>query len=592
MEASVDHADIDPKGRVASALKHAERRAVAPVCLLFGDRVDATAASALLARVQAKALRGTASAADLCARTGLRNDSKLGLYWLPSGAETIGSGTHVYFVGSRELIGVGMIRGAMARNVSSLRLPLGSHWIALPISVFSRVDRVLRRLRRPAQGPAGSASEDASSSAPAQIADQAALQRVFERWVRAGAVGRDGIAGRIVHVCGNLQPGGAERQVVYVLHGLSRANYESVQLLCHYLFPGKDRYDFYAPALAAAGIPAREIRRATASQGLAGMPSALREARGILPADLLADIADRYREFIELRPEVVHAWLDWDNVRAGLAAVLAGVPKVILSGRNVNPSHFELYQACMDPAYRALAQAPNVHMINNSRAGADDYADWIGIPRTRIGVVHNAVEFAGRRRSSAAEARAGRQALGIPADAFVVGGAFRLESEKRPLLWVATAALVAEVLPDAWFVIYGQGRMYERVIAAASDAGLEQRLILPGLTGDIVSAMSMMDVLLLTSSGEGLPNVLLEAQWSGTPVVTADVGGAKEAIDVGATGWPIASDDAHDFAEKILWLHRNPQVRSAAIDRGPLFVQERFSVERLISETRRLYEIE
>ena len=43
---------------------------------------------------------------------------------------------------------------------------------------------------------------------------------------------------------------------------------------------------------------------------------------------------------MELKPAVVHAWLDWSNVRAGIAAVLAGVPRIILSGRNLNPSNF------------------------------------------------------------------------------------------------------------------------------------------------------------------------------------------------------------------------------------------------------------
>jgi glycosyltransferase involved in cell wall biosynthesis len=269
--------------------------------------------------------------------------------------------------------------------------------------------------------------------------------------------------------------------------------------------------------------------------------------------------------------------------------VLAGVPKVILSGRNLNPSHFELYQPYMDPAYKALARVPSVSFVNNSRAGADDYADWIGIPRSRISVVHNGVDFGNRRRLSALQARGLRDSLGIAAEAFVVGGVFRLEAEKRPLLWVDTAARVAEKLPDARFLIYGQGRMHQRLIRAANRAGLARRLILPGLTSDVVSAMSIMDVLLLTSSGEGLPNVLLEAQWSGTPVVTTDVGGAKEAIDPDVTGWAIKTDAPHELADRITWLHGNPQVRSAALDRGPAFVRTNFSVERMVSEITKLY---
>ena len=77
---------------------------------------------------------------------------------------------------------------------------------------------------------------------------------------------------------------------------------------------------------------------------------------------------------------------------------------------------------------------------------------------------------------------------------------------------------------------------------------------MPGVTGDILPAMSIMDLLLLTSRAEGVPNVLLEAQWVGTPVVTTDVGGAKEAIEPGITGWTCASGRPTDLAREIVAL--------------------------------------
>ena len=128
------------------------------------------------------------------------------------------------------------------------------------------------------------------------------------------------------------------------------------------------------------------------------MPPGLKEVARLLPPGLANDIANLYYEFLELRPQVVHTWLDWDNVRGGLAAALAGVPRIVVSGRNINPSNFALYQPYMDPAYRVLAKLPNVMLINNSRAGANDYADWIGIQRDQIGVMYNAVDFGGRMR--------------------------------------------------------------------------------------------------------------------------------------------------------------------------------------------------
>jgi glycosyltransferase involved in cell wall biosynthesis len=402
----------------------------------------------------------------------------------------------------------------------------------------------------------------------------------------------EAIPGRVVLVSGSLAPGGAERQVVYTLQGLAAQRFESVQLLCHYLNrDNRHHYDFYLPALEAAGIRVREIRRRTQFSNRASMPGALKEIAELLPGGLAVDITDLYGEFSELRPQLVHTWLDWDNVRGGLAAALAGVPRVVISGRNINPSHFALYQPYMDPAYRVLAQLPNVTIINNSRAGADDYADWIGISRDRIRVVNNSVDFRDRSRLSATECADLRSSLGIPEGSFVIGGVFRLEEEKRPILWVQTAALLAPQVPNAHFVIFGEGRMRDAVLQAAEREGISDRIRLAGVTNDVLSAMSIMDVFLLASFGEGLPNVLLEAQWAGTPVVVTDVGGAKEALAPGVTGWAIDTDAPQHLAAHIKWLHDHPAVLQAARIKGPQWVRQQFSIERMVEETIRVYDL-
>jgi hypothetical protein len=224
------------------------------------------------------------------------------------------------------------------------------------------------------------------------------LSPIFEHMLRSPAPRWQPLRGRVVLVCGNLAPGGAERQVAYTLRGFAARRID-VSLLCHSLRRGGHHpHDFYLPLVQAANVIAREIRRRTLGAQDVTVPKGLAEVACVLPPDLVVDIADLYREFVELRPQVVHSWLDWDNVRAGLAAALAGVPRVITAGRNISPRHFALYQSYMGPAYRALARLPNVTIINNSRAGADDYADWIGIPRERIAVVRNAVEVRTRSR--------------------------------------------------------------------------------------------------------------------------------------------------------------------------------------------------
>ncbi|NLS67604.1 glycosyltransferase [Bradyrhizobium brasilense] len=594
----IRHLDNQAEILVSSVFVDAGNRGLNAVCIFHSYIPPSESIRELLANPKVSSVGLKDSRFDSLMPADLQEDPRVGRYWEPGGWSLPAAATDVYFVGPWRLLTAAMFREATSRGVRSLRVRVAIYWITVPLSVFRTAQRlwypcnVLFRAFRGWWSYCLGAAAGFWRKRPRVTTPRVKIlspEAALEGMLRTNYPSVGAVPGRIVHVCGNLQPGGAERQLVYTLEGLQKRKFESVRLLCHSLRADSgDRSDFHLERVRAAGIEVREIRRHVT---VATMPSNIREAVNSLPGGLLNDIADLFWEFIELRPQVVHAWLDWDNVRSGIAAVLAGVPNVVLSGRNINPSHFALYQAYMDPAYRVLMRRSNVTLINNSRAGANDYADWIGIARHRVPVIYNGVDLGGARLDSDASANSLRERLKIPREVFLVGGVFRLESEKRPLLWIEVAAIVAAHIPNAWFVIFGQGSLREQIIEAAKRHGVAERLVMPGLIGDVSPAMAMCDVLLLTSFGEGLPNVLLEAQWNGTPVVTTDVGGAAEAIQPDVTGWAVSSDGAQDLAQQIIRLYDDPKVRETARIEGPKFVRHRFSVERMISETARLYEV-
>lgn len=434
---------LDNEALIASALADTRRHGLGPICMFLSFSLGNEDIRALLGnpRVASIGVKDSPFATQL--PVDLDQNPRIGRYWGPGEWALPVPAKDVYFIGRWRLITTGMLREAIRCEIDSLRVHVAIFWAPVPLGLFRAIALLPHPVRRVIFGllraPQRLSSESrrilagvtsfVRPNTSARIGESEgqrglSLEAAFEHMLSAAAPPSEAVHGRVVHVCGNLQPGGAERQVVYVLRGLARQNFESVRLLCHSLRPDtSDRRDFHLQAVRAVGIEAREIRRrATAS----AMPVGLREVLNVLPPGLAVDVADLYGEFTDIKPEIVHAWLDWDNVRSGLAAALAGVPRIILSGRNLNPSHFALYQPYMDPAYRLLARRDNVTLINNSRAGADDYADWIGIPRERIRVVHNGVDLGDRTRASDDSAKALRTTLGIPGDAFVVGGVFRL----------------------------------------------------------------------------------------------------------------------------------------------------------------------
>src|SRR5262249_5459172 len=110
-----------------------------------------------------------------------------------------------------------------------------------------------------------------------------------------------------------------------------------------------------------------------------------------------------------------------------------------------------------------------------------------------------------------------------------------------------------------------------------------------GVRKDVDDMLSIMDVFLLTSQVEGLPNVLIEAQWLGLPVVTTNAGGAGEAIDPGRTGWLVDSAEPDVIASPIRELLLDPGRRREIRRTGPAFIAERFGVSRMIDETLEAY---
>jgi len=414
------------------------------------------------------------------------------------------------------------------------------------------------------------------------------LDRVMRFLIRNAVPRQDFVRGRVVHINGSLGPGGAERQLAHTLVGLSQQKFESIQLLCYYLGATRtDAHDFFLPVVQAAGVPVRTVRREVAQDDPGSMPESLRAVKDLLPAGLAPDIADLYWEFIELRPEIVHAWLDLSNVRVGFAAALAGVPHIILSGRNANPSHFALYESYMDPAYKALLELPQVTMLNNSRAGRDDYARWLGIPPDGIHVVHNGREF--RNLPSPDVRSAAKEALGFTRDTTIVGSISRFAEEKRPQLFVDTARVILSKHPDVRFVYFGDGGMFQEIREYISSIGLADKIRLPGLTNDVWSALAAMDVFVLTSRMEGLPNVLIEAQGAGVPVVCTAVGGMPETYVEGISGFGIPSTSHEDIAEAVSKLIVDSALRQSMSAEAASFAHESFSLDRMIARTLDIY---
>ena len=139
------------------------------------------------------------------------------------------------------------------------------------------------------------------------------------------------------------------------------------------------------------------------------------------------------------------------------------------------------------------------------------------------------------------------------------------------------------------FVLVGDGALKNEVLEIVSNGLISKRVHMLGSAEDIPTILRCFDLFLLTSRLEGLPNVLIEAQAAGVPVVTTPAGGAVEALDGGHTGLIAPDHSAESVAATCLQLLNNAEMRRRMSRAASDFARRTFSLERMLQETLRLY---
>jgi glycosyltransferase involved in cell wall biosynthesis len=380
-------------------------------------------------------------------------------------------------------------------------------------------------------------------------------------------------------VTGSLGPGGAERQLTRLAGELTRMaenpdrlsassapsvvmRPEKVEVLVkqHTEPTGsskKQGLDFFLPVLVKAQIPVTEINKLPAvSVAHQSVPDGnLGRLLEQLPPPVHYGVT-RLAPVLRANPfDVVSLWQDGTCLFGALAALLAGAPTIHLVFRGLPPNiRKDRFREEYPELYQALAQVPGVYFVSNSRTAAEAYAEWLGIPIVRFHVLYNGVPDLATDAADADKEKWKAFQESTTDATETIGGVFRLEPDKRPQLWIKLAAQYLKRRPQARFVIVGDGRLHDNIVALANELRVADRLLLVGLSNHVGYWYSQMDASVLLSRYEGLPNVLIEAQLLGVPVVSTPAGGAGECFVENVTGHllgDVEHPDLHEACDKV-----------------------------------------
>jgi len=294
---------------------------------------------------------------------------------------------------------------------------------------------------------------------------------------------------------------------------------------------------------------------------------------GDLAPGAVASLVAAIRRF---RPDVVQL-NDPHSCAAGLlAARLAGVRRRVAMRR----VDFHLRGRLSRLKYGAADR-----VIAVSRAILEILRDD-GLDPRKLRLVYEGVPD----RAPAAGGAAALRALGVPEGCPVVGNVAALTDHKDHATLLSAAALVLERLPEARFVIVGDGERRAALAQQAQRLGLDGRCLFAGFRDDVDRLLPAFTVFCLSSHKEGLGTSLLDAMAFGRPVVATAAGGIPEAVADGVTGRVVPVRDPAALAAALTELLRDALLRETLGRQGRRRFEQHFTAERMVEETLRVFE--
>jgi len=316
------------------------------------------------------------------------------------------------------------------------------------------------------------------------------------------------------------------------------------------------------------------VLRSRASEGLELIPIAPRTEMDLAAAWRLSRVVKT------LKPDVVHAHDAHATAMASLALSLgspAPAPALIVSRRvdfHLRSNSFSRWKHRQVDCFIAASEAIRRMLV----------AD--GIPDDRTVTVHEGIDI---EHVLAAPAVNVHEAFFLPHGAPVVGNVAALVPHKGQRYLIEAAHQVVQQIPDARFVILGEGDLREHLEKLVHEHHLQKHVLLPGFRTDVLGCIKGFDLFAMSSVTEGLGTSLLDAMACARPIVATTAGGIPEIVEDEVNGLLVPPRDQTALANAIVRALNDAGLRQRMAEAGLARVHERFTVEKMVAETASVY---
>ena len=411
---------------------------------------------------------------------------------------------------------------------------------------------------------------------------------------------------KVVRIIARLNVGGPARHVAWLEAGLRREGVESL-LVTGTVPPGEDDMGYFAAGLGVTPVVIPEM------------------SREVSPKDLVT-VWKLYRLLRRERPDIVHT----HTAKAGTVGRAAGLlyrwltPSALAARprpcRFVHTYHghiFHSYYGRWKTRFfllveRLLARLVTDRIVVISPQQYREIHEEFGVGRAgQFAVVPLGLDVAAFE-NWAVRRHAAREALGAGDDDILIGIVGRLTEVKNHELFLQAVARYKKMARTGEaphercvrFLVVGDGHLRALLEAEAIALGVAEDVIFTGLRDDPENFYPALDIVALTSRNEGTPLTLIEAMANARAVVATAVGGVVDLLGgpdesafrhhrawrVCERGVRVQPADAESFAHALAYLVEGDELRGQLGERGRRFVEENYSVGRLLADVRGLYE--
>lgn len=367
----------------------------------------------------------------------------------------------------------------------------------------------------------------------------------------------------VLHLINSFEQGGTERQTLQLARLLKESGRFQVKLAC-----------LNAHGVLRAEAEALDLGRIEQYK-LTSFHDAnfIRQVRR-LARDLRADSI-----------AVVHSHDFYTNVIGMAAARLARVPARVASKRDIAGFRTPAQNFVERCSFRLARRV----VVNSEAVRA--FLVGSGVPARKIVTLYNGLDPARVEPPAGFEEGEVRASLGLPTRRPLVTIVANLQHEvKDHRTFLRAARRVKERGPGAAFVLAGEGDLTESLRAYAAELGLAGDVFFTGRCTRVAELLAVSDVCVLSSKAEGFSNSILEYMAASRPVVVTDVGGAREAVVEGETGFVVPPGDDEALAERVARLLSDPERARLMGERGRRRVEERFSCAAQLAGVEGLYD--